>query len=102
MSDDELSEAAERASPSLLGREVEPRTSRSARHRAARGNSRRLGVALVGEAAHVVPPIGAQGLKWIARCRDLADIVGGDGGGRKTRLAQVLTRSDSGTARPMF
>ena len=77
LSDDELSEAAERQSHSIFGRiKVEagrhlfplaieqPR--QLARHR----------IALVGEAAHVVPPIGAQGLNMGLRdAADIADIV---------------------------
>lgn len=74
LSDDELSEAAERQSHSILGRvRVE-----GGRHlfplaieRAAQFAQRR--VALVGEAAHVIPPIGAQGLNL--GLRDAADIA---------------------------
>jgi 2-octaprenyl-6-methoxyphenol hydroxylase len=75
LSDDDLSDAAERQAHSILGRvRVEPgrhvfplaieRPTRFARHR----------IALVGEAAHVVPPIGAQGLNL--GLRDAADIAG--------------------------
>jgi 2-octaprenyl-6-methoxyphenol hydroxylase len=74
LSDAELSEAAEKQSHSILGRmRVEP-----GRHlfplaierpkQFARGR-----VALVGEAAHVIPPIGAQGLNM--GLRDAADIA---------------------------
>ena len=78
LSDDELSEAAEKQSHSILGRlEVEAgrnlfpltieRPDRFASHR----------VALVGESAHVVPPIGAQGLNMGLRdAADIADIAG--------------------------
>jgi len=78
LSDDELSEAAETQSHSILGRlRVEPgrhlfplaieQPRQFARHR----------VALVGEAAHVIPPIGAQGLNMGLRdAADIADIVG--------------------------
>lgn len=78
LGDGELSEAAEKQSHSILGRvEVEagrnlfPLTIESpaqfASHR----------VALVGESAHVLPPIGAQGLNMGLRdAADLADIVG--------------------------
>jgi len=73
MTDDELSEAAERQSHSILGRtRIEPgrhlfplaieQPRLLARHR----------VALVGEAAHVLPPIGAQGLNM--GLRDAAGI----------------------------
>jgi 2-octaprenyl-6-methoxyphenol hydroxylase len=74
LSDDELSEAAEKQSHSILGRvRVE-----GGRHlfplaieRAAQFAQRR--VALVGEAAHVIPPIGAQGLNM--GLRDAANIA---------------------------
>jgi 2-octaprenyl-6-methoxyphenol hydroxylase len=77
LTDDELSEAAERQSHSILGRiNVEPgrhlfplaieQPRQFARHR----------IALVGEAAHVLPPIGAQGLNMGLRdAADIADIV---------------------------
>jgi 2-octaprenyl-6-methoxyphenol hydroxylase len=77
LSDDELSEAAERQSHSILGRvTVEPgrhvfplgieQTGQFAQHR----------IALVGEAAHVLPPIGAQGLNMGLRdAADIADIA---------------------------
>jgi 2-octaprenyl-6-methoxyphenol hydroxylase len=77
LSDDELSEAAERQSHSILGHvRVE-----GGRHlfplaieRPAQFAHRR--VALVGEAAHVVPPIGAQGLNMGLRdADDIAVIV---------------------------
>ena len=79
LSDDELSEAAETQSHSILGRiQVEAgrnvfaltieRPDQFASHR----------VALVGESAHVVPPIGAQGLNMGLRdAADIADIAGG-------------------------
>jgi 2-octaprenyl-6-methoxyphenol hydroxylase len=74
ISDDELSEAAEIQSHSILGRlRVEPgrhlfplaieTSAPFARHR----------IALIGEAAHVLPPIGAQGLNM--GLRDAADIA---------------------------
>jgi 2-octaprenyl-6-methoxyphenol hydroxylase len=77
LDDDELSEAAERQSHSILGRiRVEP-----GRHlfpltieqpRQAAKNR----IVLVGEAAHVLPPIGAQGLNMGLRdAADLADIL---------------------------
>jgi 2-octaprenyl-6-methoxyphenol hydroxylase len=75
LTDDELSEAAERQSHSILGRiRVE-----SGRHlfplaiEQPREFARRR-VALVGEAAHVLPPIGAQGLNM--GLRDAAGISG--------------------------
>ena len=77
LSDDELSEAAERQSHSILGRmKVGP-----GRHlfplaieRPARFAQSRI--VLVGEAAHVLPPIGAQGLNMGLRDgADIADIA---------------------------
>ncbi len=98
LSDDELSVAAETQSHSILGRiRVEP-----GRHLfpLAIEQPRQLAhrrIALVGEAAHVLPPIGAQGLNMGLRdAADLADIV------RDAMLAgedpgspQVLNRYDS-------
>lgn len=75
--DEELSEAAERQAHSIFGRvSVEP-----GRHlfplaieQPREVASRRI--ALVGEAAHVVPPIGAQGLNMGLRdAADIADLV---------------------------
>jgi 2-octaprenyl-6-methoxyphenol hydroxylase len=78
LSDDELSEAAERQSHSILGRvEVEP-----GRHLfpLAIEQPKQIAsnrIALVGESAHVVPPIGAQGLNMGLRdAADIADIAG--------------------------
>jgi 2-octaprenyl-6-methoxyphenol hydroxylase len=98
LSDDELSDAAERQSHSILGRvRVEPgrhlfplaieQLREFARHR----------VALVGEAAHVVPPIGAQGLNMGLRdAADIADIVGrAIASGEDPGSPQLLTRYDS-------
>jgi 2-octaprenyl-6-methoxyphenol hydroxylase len=75
LSDDELSAAVETQSHSILGRiRVEP-----GRHLfpLAIEQPKRFGqarIALVGEAAHVLPPIGAQGLNM--GLRDAADIAG--------------------------
>ncbi|WGR92094.1 UbiH/UbiF family hydroxylase [Bradyrhizobium sp. ISRA443] len=78
LGDDELSAAAERQSHSILGRvQVEPgrnvfplaieRPRQFAKHR----------IALVGESAHVLPPIGAQGLNMGLRdAADIAEIAG--------------------------
>jgi 2-octaprenyl-6-methoxyphenol hydroxylase len=78
LGDDELSDAAEKQSHSILGSvKVEPgrnlfplsieSPNQFASHR----------VALVGESAHVLPPIGAQGLNMGLRdAADIADIVG--------------------------
>src|SRR5206468_10071257 len=75
LSDAELAEAAERQSHSILGRlELEP-----GRHLfpLAIEQPRQFAncrIALIGEAAHVLPPIGAQGLNL--GLRDAADIAG--------------------------
>jgi 2-octaprenyl-6-methoxyphenol hydroxylase len=78
LGDDELSEATEKQSHSILGRvRVEP-----GRHLFPLAiESPRLfakdRIALVGESAHVLPPIGAQGLNMGLRdAADIADIVG--------------------------
>ena len=78
LSDDELSEAAEKQSHSILGR-VQVEAGRNlfplAIERPEKFASHR--VALVGESAHVVPPIGAQGLNMGLRdAADIADIAG--------------------------
>jgi 2-octaprenyl-6-methoxyphenol hydroxylase len=108
LSDDDLSAAAEKQSHSILGRvrveagrHVFPlaieRPTQFARHR----------VALVGEAAHVIPPIGAQGLNLGLRdAADIADLVqkaiaaGDDPGAQQTlrrydwaRRPDILSRS---------
>jgi 2-octaprenyl-6-methoxyphenol hydroxylase len=74
LTDDELSEAVERQSHSILGRmaveggrHVFPLVIERPRQFAQKR------VALVGEAAHVIPPIGAQGLNM--GLRDAADIA---------------------------
>jgi 2-octaprenyl-6-methoxyphenol hydroxylase len=79
LSDDELSEAAERQSHSILGR-VQAEAGRNlfalTIERPEQFASHRI--ALVGESAHVVPPIGAQGLNMGLRdAADIADIAGG-------------------------
>lgn len=98
LTDDELSEAVERQSHSILGRlQVEPgrhlfplaieQPRHFAYHR----------IALVGEAAHVVPPIGAQGLNMGLRdAADIAEIVGrAIGSGEDPGSPQALKRYDS-------
>jgi 2-octaprenyl-6-methoxyphenol hydroxylase len=98
LSDDELSAATEAQSHSILGRiAVEPgrhlfplsieQPRQFASHR----------IALVGEAAHVIPPIGAQGLNMGLRdASDVADIVGGAMlSGEDPGAPQVLKRYDS-------
>jgi 2-octaprenyl-6-methoxyphenol hydroxylase len=76
-SDDELSQAAEARSHSILGR-IRLESGRNlfplAIEQPRRFAQRRI--ALVGEAAHVLPPIGAQGLNMGLRdAADIADIV---------------------------
>jgi 2-octaprenyl-6-methoxyphenol hydroxylase len=78
LGDDELSDTAEKQTHSIFGRvRVEP-----GRHLFPLGIERpaqfaRDRVALVGESAHVLPPIGAQGLNMGLRdAADIADIVG--------------------------
>jgi len=98
LSDDELSEAAEQQSHSILGRVTvepgryvfplgieQPRQFAKAR------------IVLVGEAAHVIPPIGAQGLNMGLRdAADIADIVReAMASGEDPGAPQVLTRYDS-------
>jgi 2-octaprenyl-6-methoxyphenol hydroxylase len=98
LSDDELSEAAEKQSHSILGRvQIEP-----GRHLFPLAIERprqfaKARVALVGEAAHVVPPIGAQGLNMGLRdAADIADIVGqAMASGEDPGSPQVLKRYDS-------
>jgi 2-octaprenyl-6-methoxyphenol hydroxylase len=98
LSDDELSEAAEQQSHSILGRiTVEP-----GRHLFPLGieQSRQFAqhrIALVGEAAHVLPPIGAQGLNM--GLRDAADVASlvrdAMHAGEDPGSPQVLKRYDS-------
>ncbi|MBR1266035.1 UbiH/UbiF family hydroxylase [Bradyrhizobium sp. AUGA SZCCT0222] len=78
LGDDELSDAAEKQSHSILGsvrvepgRNLFPLTIESPKQFASHR------VALVGESAHVLPPIGAQGLNMGLRdAADIADIAG--------------------------
>jgi 2-octaprenyl-6-methoxyphenol hydroxylase len=97
LSDDELSEAAEKQSHSILGRV----RAEGARHlfplaieRPAQFAHNR--VALVGEAAHVIPPIGAQGLNMGLRdAADLAVIVRAAlASGEDPGAPQILRRYD--------
>ena len=108
LGDDDLSEAAETQSHSIFGRvRVEPGRCLFplAIERPRQFADKRI--ALVGEAAHVVPPIGAQGLNLGLRdADDIASIVrdalaaGQDVGGREVmrhyglaRRADVLSRT---------
>jgi 2-octaprenyl-6-methoxyphenol hydroxylase len=78
LSDDELSEAAEAQSHSILGRvRVEPGRHLFPLAIERLGQFARARIALVGEAAHVLPPIGAQGLNMGLRdAADIAEIIG--------------------------
>src|ERR1700682_4239014 len=102
LSDDELSEAAERQSHSILGRiRVEPGrhlfplTIEQPRQFA------KARIALVGDAAHVVPPIGAQGLNMGLRdAADITDLVArAIASGEDPGSAHVINRYDQ-TRRP--
>jgi len=77
LSDDELSNAAEKQSHSILGRiQVEPGRHMFPLVIEQPREFAKARIALVGEAAHVVPPIGAQGLNMGLRdAADIADIV---------------------------
>jgi 2-octaprenyl-6-methoxyphenol hydroxylase len=108
LSDDELSAAAEARSHSILGRiRVEPGRHLFPLAIEQPSQFAKARIVLVGEAAHVVPPIGAQGLNMGLRdAADLADIVrdamaaGEDPGSPevlkrygKARRADVLSRT---------
>jgi 2-octaprenyl-6-methoxyphenol hydroxylase len=74
LSDDELSDAAEVRSHSILGKlQVEPGRNRFPLVIEQPRQFAKTRIALVGEAAHVLPPIGAQGLNM--GLRDAADIA---------------------------
>ncbi|UGA46930.1 UbiH/UbiF family hydroxylase [Bradyrhizobium quebecense] len=95
LGDDELSEAAERQSHSILGR-VEVQGGRHvfplAIERPRQFAKDRI--ALVGESAHVLPPIGAQGLNMGLRdAADIAEIAGeAIGRGEDPGAPNVLSR----------
>lgn len=95
LSDEALSDAAEKQSHSILGRvQVEPgrHTFPLAIEQPAQLVKNRI--VLVGEAAHVVPPIGAQGLNLGLRdAGDIADVVRDAGmNGADIGAAPVLAR----------
>lgn len=74
LSDDELSDAAEVRSHSILGKlQVEPGRNRFPLVIEQPRQFAKTRIALVGEAAHVLPPIGAQGLNM--GLRDAADLA---------------------------
>ncbi|OAF12083.1 UbiH/UbiF family hydroxylase [Bradyrhizobium neotropicale] len=97
LTDDELSAAIEKQSHSILGQmTVEPGRNLFPLAIERPRSFARDRIALVGEAAHVVPPIGAQGLNL--GLRDAADIakVAGDAiaAGRDPGALEVLARYD--------
>jgi 2-octaprenyl-6-methoxyphenol hydroxylase len=97
LSDDELSAAAETQSHSVLGRiRVEPGRHLFPLSIERPGQFALDRIALVGEAAHVLPPIGAQGLNMGLRdAADIADIVGqAVASGEDPGSPQVLKRYD--------
>src|SRR3954470_784756 len=109
LGDDELSEAAERQSHSILGRvqveagrNVFPLTIARPRQFASHP------IALVGEPAHVLPPIGAQGLNMGLRdAADIADIAGqamslGEDPGAPQVLARYHSARRADVASRMF
>jgi len=109
LGDDELSEAAEKQSHSILGgvrvepgRHVFPLAIESPKLFA------KDRIALVGESAHVLPPIGAQGLNMGLRdAADIADIVGkamsiGEDPGSPQVLARYQSARRSDVSSRMF
>ncbi|HEY6024736.1 MAG TPA: UbiH/UbiF family hydroxylase [Pseudolabrys sp.] len=97
LDDEELSTEIERASHSILGKiEVEPGRGLFPLHVATARRFADKRIALIGEAAHVVPPIGAQGLNL--GLRDAASIgelaVTTHRRGDDIGNAEVLTRYD--------
>jgi 2-octaprenyl-6-methoxyphenol hydroxylase len=98
LSDDELSVAAESQSHSILGRiHVEPGRHLFPLAIEQPKSFAKNRIALVGEAAHVLPPIGAQGLNMGLRdAADIADIVrDAIGCGEDPGAPQVLNRYHS-------
>jgi 2-octaprenyl-6-methoxyphenol hydroxylase len=109
LGDDELSDAAEKQSHSILGsvrvepgRNLFPLSIESPKQFASHR------VALVGESAHVLPPIGAQGLNMGLRdAADIADIVGqamslGEDPGAPQVLARYQSARRADVASRMF
>jgi len=101
LSDDELSEAVETQSHSILGRmRIEPGRNMFPLSIEQPADFAKARVVLVGEAAHVLPPIGAQGLNMGLRdAADIADIVrdtllaGADPGSSATLNSYIRVRS---------
>ena len=97
LDDAEFDDEIERASHSILGKiKVEPGRGLFPLHVATARRFADQRIALVGEAAHVIPPIGAQGLNF--GLRDAATIgeivVGAYRGGLDIGGADVLVRYD--------
>lgn len=109
LDDDELSVAVEQRSHSILGRiAVEPGRNKFPLSIEQPKQIAKNRIALVGESAHVVPPIGAQGLNM--GLRDAADIaniageaiLGGDDPGSPQALARYArARASDVTSRTM-
>jgi len=98
LSNDELSDAAEKQSHSILGAvRVEPERHVFPLAIESPGQFCRNRIALVGESAHVLPPIGAQGLNMGLRdAADIADIAGNAMSlGEDPGSPQVLARYQS-------
>jgi 2-octaprenyl-6-methoxyphenol hydroxylase len=109
LDDAELSEAAEKQSHAILGRvSVEPGRNLFPLTIESPGQFAGHRIALVGESAHVLPPIGAQGLNMGLRdAADIADIVGhamslGEDPGSPQVLARYQTARRSDVASRMF
>jgi 2-octaprenyl-6-methoxyphenol hydroxylase len=105
LSDDELSDAAEAQSHSILSRlRVEPGRHVFPLAIERPGQFAKARIALVGEAAHVLPPIGAQGLNMGLRdAGDIAEIVGHAMlSGEDPGSPQVLKRYDSARRADVF
>lgn len=109
LDDDELSDAVEQRSHSILGRiTVEPGRNKFPLSIEQPKLIAKNRIALVGESAHVVPPIGAQGLNMGLRdAADIADISGeairsGDDPGSPQALARYArARASDVTSRTM-
>ena len=98
LSDGDLSAAAERQSHSILGRvDIEPGRHMFPLSIETPSAFARNRIALVGESAHVLPPIGAQGLNMGLRdAADLAEIAQASiGSGEDPGSPQALSRFDS-------
>ena len=95
LSETELSDAVEARSHSILGKmQVEPGRNRFSLAIEQPRQFAKARIALVGEAAHVLPPIGAQGLNMGLRdAADIADVVQNAlTAGEDPGLASVLSR----------